>query len=246
MNFSTYAHFLIKYIAGIFLIGQSLGLFFSKNLPKHLIMNIAAIILAAGRGTRAGAGLPKTYRLIEGETVLRKTLNVFLSHQQIDNVQVVIHPDDIALYEPAVEGLNLPPAVFGGATRALSVAKGMKAITADYVLIHDGARPFITHELISRVIAGLTEFEGVIPALAQTDALWRVDKNTLIQPVDRAGLVRAQTPQGFRYQSYAPYIEKFPDAKDDAEAAILSGLSMGWVLGSAENSKLTFKEDFDE
>lgn len=209
-------------------------------------MKIAAIILAAGRGTRAGAGLPKTYRLIEGEPILRRTVRAFLSHKDITDIQLVIHPDDQALYAQALKGIDLPPPVFGGRTRALSVQAGLDAIQADYVLIHDGARPFIAHDVISRVIAALSEFEGVIPALAQADALWRVNGAALVQPVERDGLMRAQTPQGFRYAAYAAIAGEYPDAKDDAEAAMRSGLSMGWVAGSAENTKLTFKEDFHD
>jgi 2-C-methyl-D-erythritol 4-phosphate cytidylyltransferase/2-C-methyl-D-erythritol 2,4-cyclodiphosphate synthase len=138
----------------------------------------AAIIVAAGRGTRASAAdrLPKQYAEIAGRSVLARTLESFLDHPLISAIIVVIHPDDHALYAKAVDGLMVTAAVDGGATRQASVLAGLEALAElapDYVLIHDAARPFVGTGLISRVIAALDLAPGAIAAdpLADTPPL---------------------------------------------------------------------------
>ena len=210
---------------------------------------VVAIILAAGRGSRAGAGLPKTYREIDGTPVLRKTIDVFLSCSSISNVQVVIHPDDIEHYQRAINGLNLPKPIFGGDSRAQSVSNAISAIDAEFVLIHDGARPFVSQDVIMRVVNKLHEgLDGVIPAIMAVDAMWQVNGEYLVVPIDRSTVVRAQTPQGFHFAKYKAALE-MANAKDtildDAQAAIQMGLTVAWVDGDAQNVKLTFPEDFE-
>lgn len=212
------------------------------------MVNNIAIILAAGRGMRAGAGLPKTYRDISGIPIIRKTITCFLEHPEISQIQLVIHPDDVMLFQNSTDDIDILPAVFGGETRALSVVAGLEAISKynpDNVLIHDGARPNVSAKLISDVIAQLEFSEGAIPALPVVDALWQSQNHKLIAPVDRANLIRAQTPQGFRFHRYFQAVSLYPNALDDAEIAVKSGLDVAWVDGDALNVKMTFPSDFE-
>ena len=164
----------------------------------------AGLIVAAGRGHRAGEGLPKQYRNLpngNGETVLATTLKAFLNHSEIDRVCVVIHKDDVKLYENSLNQLicikNIS-FVFGGETRQESVLKGLHELSKQppkQVLIHDAARPFVSLELISRCLTGLGSAAGAIPALEVTDTLKRATDGAITETVSRDGLWRAHTPQ---------------------------------------------------
>ncbi len=203
-----------------------------------------ALIVAAGRGHRAGEGLPKQYRVVGGKAVLRRTAEAFLAHDQVDGVQVVIHPDDRALYDAAVEGMDLLLPVNGGATRQESVKFGLEALTADRVLIHDAARPFVPPAVIDRVLAALDNEDGVIPALAVSDSLRR-GGNHIEGEVDRDGLYRAQTPQGFRYTAIlAAHRAATVEATDDAAVLRAAGGKVAMVEGDEANMKLTTPADF--
>lgn len=216
---------------------------------------IAAIIVAAGRGERAGqsADGPKQYRRIGGAPVIRYTLSMFLGHPAIERVIAVIHPDDAARFEAAAEGLNARISVVpGGATRQASVRAGLEALAKEppsLVLIHDAVRPFADEELISRVIAAVDDWTGALPGLAVTDTLKRRSAAGTIQAtVDRKGLFAAQTPQGFPYE---PLRRAHLDAAasgedgftDDASIAEWADLPVRLVEGSADNVKLTTARD---
>jgi 2-C-methyl-D-erythritol 4-phosphate cytidylyltransferase/2-C-methyl-D-erythritol 2,4-cyclodiphosphate synthase len=217
---------------------------------------IAAIIVAAGRGTRAGGDLPKQFRQIGGEVVLRRTLNLFLRHEGIGAVQAVINREDADLYRDASAGLPgdrlLAPAP-GGATRQASVRAGLEALGArkpDYILIHDAARPFASNELLSRAITAAQKTGAAIPALPVTDTvksidgLGRVDKT-----LDRASLRLVQTPQAF---AYAPLLDAHTrahaagreDFTDDSALAEWAGMKVDVFAGEPGNIKITNAEDF--
>ncbi|HXP97743.1 MAG TPA: IspD/TarI family cytidylyltransferase, partial [Telmatospirillum sp.] len=161
-----------------------------------------ALVVAAGRGSRFGGEIPKQWRDLGGRPVLRHSLAIFAAHPSVDAVRVVIHPDDRALFDAAAAGLGLGEPILGGPTRQDSVRLGLEGLadlTPDLVLIHDGARPFIDGGVISRVIAALADHAGAIPALPVHDTLKRGGPGGLIEEtVPRAGLWRAQTPQGFQ------------------------------------------------
>ena len=117
---------------------------------------VAAVVLAAGRGTRAGSGGPKQYRNVQGAPVICHALALFVGHPDIDMVQPVIHGDDAAPFAAATSGLRLQPAVLGGDTRQASVRAGLEALLHEppqIVLVHDAARPFASPSLISRAVA---------------------------------------------------------------------------------------------
>lgn len=212
----------------------------------------AALIVAAGRGMRAGGQIPKQYRTIGGVPVLRRSIEAFLSHPDVDWVQVVIAPDDsnYADVAPQNNGALLAP-VKGGATRQESVRLGLRALAAtapDRVLIHDAARPFVPAAVIARVVAALDGAEAVIPALPVPATLKAVDAEGWITgTVPRAGLQAAETPQGFRFPLILEAHDKAAaigdDFTDDAAVAEWAGIPVRTVAGDAANLKLTTSED---
>lgn len=217
-----------------------------------------AIIVAAGRGERAGnAGSgPKQYRSIGGQPVLAHAIRAFLSHERLVGIVVVIHADDRDLYENAVADLLSPTpivAVTGGATRQASCLAGLEAASkrpADYALIHDAARPFLDRATIDGVLEALDSCApAVLPAVAVADTLKRVDAGGLVsETVSRAGLFAAQTPQGFDFGMIldahrAARDQNITTFTDDCAVAEWAGHPVQRSPGSAGNVKLTTAED---
>ena len=219
-------------------------------------MKTAALIVAAGRGVRARGPRPKQYAAIGGVPVLAHALRPFLAHPDIALVAVAIARGDEALYQAAVAGLaagKLLSPIGGGATRQASVGNGLRVLRAhlpDRVLIHDAARPFVTRDVIDRVLGALAQSPGAIAALPLADTLKEAGPGGRIAAtVERAGLWRAQTPQGFRFADILAAHEcaraaGLEDMTDDAAVAEWAGLPVALVLGSAANAKLTTPEDF--
>lgn len=213
-------------------------------------LSTVALIVAAGRGLRAGGGVPKQYRALAGEPLLRHTVRAFTGHREVDGVCVVIHPDDRPLYEAAMAGLGVLEPVHGGAARQDSVRLGLEALEAfapDRVLIQDGARPFSDPALISRVIAALSDFDGAIPALPLNDTIKQAHGNLITATLPRETLHRAQTPQGFRYRAIleAHRACAGQNLTDDAAVGEHQGLKVAIVAGSERNMKITEPEDFE-
>jgi len=208
----------------------------------------AAIVVAAGRGARAGGDLPKQYRDLSGLPVLARTLMAFARHPQVDRLIVVLNPADQALFDTLIAPRCDFPVLRaeGGATRAASVQAGLAAAEgASRVLIHDAARPLVSPELISAVIDALETSPGAAPALPVTDALWRGAGGRVIAPVPRDGLFRAQTPQGFRLPEIRAAHARAPEnAADDVEVALAAGLDVAIVGGEESNLKITWPGDF--
>ncbi|HQY42587.1 MAG TPA: bifunctional 2-C-methyl-D-erythritol 4-phosphate cytidylyltransferase/2-C-methyl-D-erythritol 2,4-cyclodiphosphate synthase [Paracoccaceae bacterium] len=203
----------------------------------------AIIIVAAGRGTRAGGEMPKQWRRLGGEPVLARTLRAF---DGFGRILLVLHPDDMAQGLPLTGGrVTL---VAGGATRDQSVRNALDCLEGSdvtRVLIHDGARPFVSQALINRVLDGLDAHDGAAPALPVTDALWRGAGGRVAGLQPRDGLWRAQTPQGFRFPAIlAAHRTHQGNAADDVEVACAAGLDVAIVGGEEENIKLTYPEDF--
>ncbi len=218
------------------------------------MIEAAAIIVAAGRGTRATTldGLPKQYAEIGGRSILARTLEPFLLHPAVSTTVVVIHKDDHELYARAVDGLPVTANVEGGATRQASVRAGLEALTnldPTYVLIHDAARPFVGADLITRVLAALDATPGAIAADPLADTLKRAAADgTIAATIDRAGLWRAQTPQAFHYGAILDAHRRAAEAgrddfTDDAAIAEWAGLPVTLVGGSSDNTKITTAAD---
>ncbi len=208
-----------------------------------------ALVVAAGRGSRFGAALPKQYAILAGRPVLRHALEAFRRHPGIHTVQAVIHPGDGDAYAAASQGLELPDAIAGGATRQESVRNGLLALAPGAparVLIHDGARPLIGAAVIDRVLRGLDNAPGAIAALPVIDTLKRGGAgDTIAATVERAGLWRAQTPQGFGFTAILAAHEaaRGRNLTDDAAVAEQAGLAVHLVKGAPENFKITTQED---
>ncbi|WP_127089825.1 bifunctional 2-C-methyl-D-erythritol 4-phosphate cytidylyltransferase/2-C-methyl-D-erythritol 2,4-cyclodiphosphate synthase [Aquabacter cavernae] len=216
-------------------------------------MLCAAIVVAAGRGSRAGGALPKQYHSVGGQSVLRRTLAALCAHPGIAAVQVVFHPDDAALYEAACAGLaKLRPPVAGGADRQASVQAGLEALAdlaPDIVLVHDAARPFVSQALIARAIAAGAEHGAAIPGLPVTDTVKSVDDAGLVSGTpDRAGLRAVQTPQAFSYDNLrAAHAAALAAGRmgltDDAAVMESAGHNVQVFEGEAQNVKLTHPAD---
>ncbi|MBT3558708.1 MAG: bifunctional 2-C-methyl-D-erythritol 4-phosphate cytidylyltransferase/2-C-methyl-D-erythritol 2,4-cyclodiphosphate synthase [Rhodospirillales bacterium] len=219
----------------------------SPQLPENPCI---AVVVAAGRGMRAGGDVPKQYRAIGGVPLVRLTLESLIQHPGIHGVCAVIHPNDEALFEEATQGLALLPVVYGGATRQESVINGLRGIAAlepGQVLVHDGARPYPSPDLITRVLDGLSMAGGAVPALAVVDTLKRGNEDRIITATEpRDGLWRAQTPQGFNFAALLTAHEKFvgDEMTDDAAIAEAAGMRVILVDGEEQNIKVTTPEDF--
>ncbi|MDX6805363.1 bifunctional 2-C-methyl-D-erythritol 4-phosphate cytidylyltransferase/2-C-methyl-D-erythritol 2,4-cyclodiphosphate synthase [Terrihabitans rhizophilus] len=218
-------------------------------------LKVAVLVVAAGRGTRAGgAGGPaKQYRHIAGRAVLTHTLEAFAAHPRVAQILTVIHADDRDLYDEAVGGFakTLEP-VIGGATRQDSVRNGLKALEdhrPDLVLIHDAARPFVSREVIDRSIQAATEHGAAVPVAAVVDTVCMVEAGQRGETLDRNRLGSVQTPQAFRFADIlAAHLRAERDGRDDFtdDGAVAShqGLTIGVFPGDPMNTKLTTAEDF--
>jgi 2-C-methyl-D-erythritol 4-phosphate cytidylyltransferase/2-C-methyl-D-erythritol 2,4-cyclodiphosphate synthase len=210
----------------------------------------AALVVAAGRGSRFGGSVPKQYADLAGQPVIRHTLWALLAHPEIVAVQPVIHPDDHALFADAAKGLPVLPAVFGGATRQESVRLGLSALSEcapDLVLVHDGARPRVAAGVIDRVVGALKRSAaGVIPVIPVSETLKRIDTGSRItETVARQNIVRAQTPQGFQFAALKEAHERAAGQSltDDAAVMEASGHPVMTVAGDIDNIKITGTED---
>jgi 2-C-methyl-D-erythritol 4-phosphate cytidylyltransferase / 2-C-methyl-D-erythritol 2,4-cyclodiphosphate synthase len=185
--------------------------------------------------------------------MIARAIGAFASHANVRDVLVVIHPDDADLYGEATRPFaqNLRKPVSGGATRQESVRAGLEMLTSEApgsVLIHDAARPFVDHGIITRVIQSLDGHDGALPCLPVTDTLKRASGTRITGTINRHELWRAQTPQGFRFEAIlaahrAAAQEPSRDFTDDAGVAEWFGLDVALVEGSEQNRKITTTED---
>jgi len=214
---------------------------------------VAAVVVAAGRGLRAGGDAPKQYRALLGEPLIRPSLAAFSQHGEISAVQPVVHPDDLALFRSASDGLRLLPPVNGGATRQASVRAGLEALQShrpDLVLVHDAARPFASNALVTRAIAAARVNAAAVPVVPVADTVKAVDASgAVIETLDRAQLRLVQTPQAFAYPALLDAHRRAKtagrdDFTDDAALAEWAGLTVSTFAGEAENVKLTTEDDF--
>ena len=217
---------------------------------------IGAVIVAAGRGERAGQSAqgPKQYRSIGGKAVIAHTIEALKQDDRVGKIAVVIHADDADLLKAAAGPLldDRAFAVMGGVTRQDSVRLGLEALAGcgiDQVLIHDGVRPFVGPELLGRIIDALDGENGVIAAMPVTDTLKRANADRIIaETVSRDGLFAAQTPQAFPFAAILAAHRKaaaqgLGQFTDDAALAEWAGIPVRLVEGSPENVKLTWSRD---
>ena len=223
-------------------------------------MSVAALIVAAGRGSRAGQGIPKQYRPLQGRPVLARTLAAFVAHPRIGKIVVAIHPDDRDLYEATLAALpnalsSILPCVHGGETRRDSVSRGLEALVdlaPDIVLVHDAARPFAGPDLIDRAIEAAERWGAAVPGTAVTDTIKVIgERSQVLSTPDRSALRAVQTPQAFRFQllleAHRRASASDPHAFTDDGALIeWAGLPVHVFAGDPGNIKLTHPADFAE
>ncbi|WP_281858838.1 bifunctional 2-C-methyl-D-erythritol 4-phosphate cytidylyltransferase/2-C-methyl-D-erythritol 2,4-cyclodiphosphate synthase [Litoreibacter halocynthiae] len=205
--------------------------------------SVVAVIVAAGRGTRAGGEIAKQWQTLGRRRVIDWTCAAFSAHPFVDEIVLVV-PDD-APVDWMPNGVRV---VTGGESRDASVLNGLQAVEGrfDLVLIHDGARPLVSVDVIDGVLNGLKGAQGAAPALAVTDALWRGDAGKVSGTQDRTDLYRAQTPQGFHLADIlAAHRSHVGGAADDVEIARAAGMDVVIVAGNERNLKITTPEDFD-
>jgi 2-C-methyl-D-erythritol 4-phosphate cytidylyltransferase / 2-C-methyl-D-erythritol 2,4-cyclodiphosphate synthase len=214
---------------------------------------IAAVVVAAGDGVRAGGDLPKQFRRIGGETLLEHALSAFVKAPNIAFVQPVTRSKDLALVRTLTSGMKVLAPVSGGVTRQASVCAGLEALlphSPDIVLIHDAARPFASASLIARAIEAAEKTGAAIPALPVNDTVKRVDQSGIVEAtLDRNFIRLVQTPQAF---AFPPLLEAHrrgaaqgrSDFTDDAALAEWAGIKVSVFAGEPGNIKLTTPEDF--
>jgi 2-C-methyl-D-erythritol 4-phosphate cytidylyltransferase/2-C-methyl-D-erythritol 2,4-cyclodiphosphate synthase len=206
-------------------------------------MRIAAILVAAGTGTRFGADMPKQFLMLAGKPVIRHAAEALAA--EVSLLQVVGEAGPI---EAALDGVGgLLPVIAGGATRQDSVRAGLEALAPfrpDVVLVHDAARPLIPAGTVPALLAALADAPGAIPGAPVADTLKRVVRGVISETVPRAELFRAQTPQAFRFDTLlAAHRSGLVGATDDASLLEAAGLSVAVVAGCEDNIKLTYPDD---
>lgn len=205
-----------------------------------------ACIVAAGRGQRAGGGLPKQFRPLAGRPMIAWSIEAFARHPRCEAMVIVVHPDDRARVAPLLRTLVLPVRlVDGGATRTASVKAGLDAVETGLVLVHDAARPGVEAVLIARLLAALDSASAAVPVLPVADALVRT-RDSGLTPVDRTGLSRIQTPQAFQASALRDAFVHAAglDYPDETALARAAGLDVVSVEGDEANFKVTWPEDF--
>ena len=210
-------------------------------------MSVTAVIAAGGVGARFGGGAPKQFLELLGVPVLRRTLDAFMSVSEISEI--------ICAVPEGYEGFNAPnvKVIRGGVNRARTVHTALKHANCETVLVHDGARPLVTGELIQRVLNAARERGAAVAGLPETETVKKVDSNgKVIETLDREFIWRAQTPQGFSFpllkRAYELAEERgiLDEATDDAYLIEKLGLAEVYmVLGEPENIKITARKDFE-
>ncbi|HVY03976.1 MAG TPA: 2-C-methyl-D-erythritol 4-phosphate cytidylyltransferase, partial [Caulobacterales bacterium] len=220
-------------------------------------MKAAGVIVAAGRGERAGRAVPKQFEPIGGRPMLAWSAEAFCAHMAIENLVIVAEGRHLPLAraiaaQAARAGKAAVTVIEGGAARTDSVRNGLEALAAaapDAVLIHDAARPGVTAAIIEALLAPLADVSGAAPALVVADALKRADGAGLVTgDAARAGLHRVQTPQAFRFAGILAAYRALPAGaalEDDIAVARAAGLAVRLVAGDMRLSKVTMPEDFD-
>ena len=209
-------------------------------------MTVTALIVAAGSGQRLGGGLPKQFRPIAGKPVLRWAVERLQAHPMVESVRVVVGEDQRSAAQDALTNLDVGELITGGAERADSVRAGLDSVQGESILVHDAARPFCPSAVIDRLLATLEFFDGAAPVLPVGDTLARAGAE-LQEPVDRAGLVRVQTPQAFRLASLRRAYDSWsgPSPTDETTVLRAAGMRVAAVDGDPSLDKLTTAADWD-
>ncbi len=207
---------------------------------------VTALIVAAGSGTRLGGELPKQFRALGGKPLLRRAVEALVGHPRIDAVRVVIAAGQEALAQESLSGLDVGALIIGGTERSDSVRAGLAVLGDGIVLVHDAARPFCPPAVIDRLLEALADHDGAVPVLAVADTLASGGR-TLDKMVDRAQLLRVQTPQAFHVEDllFAYDEAKARAPTDESSVMVEAGLKVATVAGDPMLDKLTAQADWD-
>lgn len=214
-------------------------------------MRALAIIVAAGKGERMGAGRPKAFLELAGEALLRRAARALAAAPVVETIVAVVPEAELDAARALLAGVPKPTRVVaGGERRQDSVLAGMKAAPEGFdgiVLVHDAARPLVTPDLVEDVARAAAIQGAAIPLVPMVDTIKRVEDGQVVGTLDRAALGAAQTPQGFRFALLVrAYEDAFRDRvtlSDEAMAVERLGQAVAAVPGSARNRKLTTPED---
>ncbi|NVE94011.1 bifunctional 2-C-methyl-D-erythritol 4-phosphate cytidylyltransferase/2-C-methyl-D-erythritol 2,4-cyclodiphosphate synthase [Altererythrobacter lutimaris] len=218
----------------------------AQNAP---LPPFAAIIVAAGKGLRAGGETPKQFRNWRGKPLLKHSVEALLDHGARE-ICVAIAESADQLAREALEGLSDFTLVTGGETRQQSVRNALDALAQTnpkHVLIHDAARPDLPREVVERLLGGIEQNSGAIPVLPVVDSLAVSKNGVMAGSADRDTLKRVQTPQAFRFPDILAAHRAWggePNAGDDAQVLAAHGGSIALVAGDERLKKITFAEDF--
>ena len=213
---------------------------------------IAIVLVAGGGGRRLGGDIPKQYQPVAGRPVIHHCLRHLLAALPDALIQPVIREQDRDLFAEATDDFTTLPPVVGGEDRQMSVLNGLEALAPhkpELVLVHDAARPFIHQGVIDRLLAALKKGPAALPGLAVVDSVRRADQSgELVEDVDRAGLYRAQTPQGFDFPSILQAHRELAGQglTDDAAVARKAGLTVKIVEGDEALFKITHRDDLEK
>lgn len=222
-----------------------------SSLPAQPALRRTALIVAAGKGLRAGGDVPKQFALHQGKPLLRHSVEAFLGWDKACTVTVVIGEGQLAQARAALADIECVDLVTGGAERSDSVRLGLLAIAASggagHVFIHDAARPHLSAAVLDRLDQALDAYPGAVPVLPVVDSLARGEAGLMQAAVDRAALWRIQTPQAFQFDAILAAHLAWPEgviATDDSQIARAAGLDVALVEGDEALKKITFAEDF--
>jgi len=208
-------------------------------------MKIGIVIVCAGKGLRLKGGDKAALSLV-GKPLFYRTFEAFKNIKEISQIVLVLRKSNFSLAKKLIKDKRLTLAQ-GGAKRKNSVYNGLRALNKNisHVLVHDGARPFVSSSLIGRVIKALKKNDAVICALSPKDAIKSIAKNKVKSTLDRAQLACVQTPQGFKksllLKAYRSLGKK--DVVDDAQAVERLGQKVGVIKGQIDNIKITYPQD---
>ena len=211
-----------------------------------------AIVVAAGEGKRFGADRPKAFVGFQGDVLLKRAISLIEDHDDVHRMVLVVPAgweDPAQLLADQMVAGKVASVIAGGATRAESVAAGLAELpdTADLVLVHDAARPLASHDLVTRVLAALTDADGAVPALPVADTIKRTAGEAIASTLERDGLVAVQTPQGFRAdclrRAYDRPLAELHAATDCSSLLENAGMRVVWVPGERTNLKITEPDD---
>ena len=216
-----------------------------RHSPFHVL------IPAAGKGSRLGGEVPKQYQKINGKAILRHTIEKFMHCPGFKSLRVIIQPEHRSLYDIAVKGLDLPPAIQGGASRSGSVINGLMSFSnikdKDIILIHDAVRPLVKQTEILDIVESLQTNQAATLGIPVTDTLRRLDKSSN-KVIDRKGLWSIQTPQGFHFKVILDAhknADKDMLFTDDTSLISAMGLNVDIVKGNSQNFKITTYDDLE-